>query len=74
MDGRKMVGAIIGESKVNKKGQSSLGITLPKLVVENFNIQKGDKVVFLKIHKSELKELENYIDDCIVLMIEKEGN
>jgi len=40
------LGVRIGRSKVGKRGQSSLAITIPKQVAENFNIQKGDVVEF----------------------------
>jgi len=40
------LGVRIGKSKVGKRGQSSLAITIPKQVAENFNIEKGDTVEF----------------------------
>ena len=40
------LGVKIGKSKVGLRGQVSLAITIPKQVVENFNIQKGDVIEF----------------------------
>jgi len=40
------LGVKIGKSRVGIRGQSSLAITIPKQVVENFNIQKGDVIEF----------------------------
>ncbi len=40
------LGVKIGKSKVGYRGQSSLAITIPQQVVENFNIEKGDIIEF----------------------------
>ena len=72
---REDLGIKLGKSKVNKKGQYSLSITIPKNVLDNFNIQLGDTVEFYRILPEALekdsKELYKLLKDCIVIKIVK---
>jgi len=59
----------LGRSKVNVRG-SSLAVTIPKVVAENYDIDVGDSVSFYSISSIEdLKEL----DPKKVIVLVKEG-
>jgi len=55
------LGVRVGKSIVSKKGQSSLSVTLPKQVVENLGIEKGDVIEFY--------QNPNLGDNVIILVV-----
>jgi len=58
------LGIRVGKSKVSKKGQSSLSIIIPKQVVENLNINKGDIV--------EYYQNEKFGENVLILVVRKD--
>ena len=73
---REDLGVKLGKSKVNKKGQYSLSVTIPKNVLDNFKIELGDTLEFYRVLPEALernsKELYELLKDCIVIRIKKE--
>ena len=61
----------LGESKVNIRGKTSLAITIPKLVAENYDIKAGDTVEFVSV--SNLDELSNLdLKDMLIAIVRRE--
>jgi len=60
------LGIRVGKSKVSKKGQSSLSIIIPKQVVENLNIKKGDIV--------EYYQNEKFDKNVLILVVRKDDS
>lgn len=60
------LGVKVGKSKVSKKGQTSLSITLPRQVVENLKIKKGDIVDFF--------QNPEFGSDVLILVVRRNGD
>lgn len=61
----------LGRSKVGKRGLNSLGITIPKVVTENYEIEEGDTVEFHELTKEEIAKMDD--GKFLVVKIKKRG-